>query len=716
MNKKLLFIAIILAGIGIWGFSFTDTSAEDERLLMSLMSKVLSENHYARLEMNDEFSHRVYDLYVDRMDYNRMYFLKKDIEKFEESRDDLDDQIKKADLSFYREVSKAYGKRLDEAEKYVNDILEEDFDFTIDENYETDAEKRGYAEDSKELKEVWRKYLKYTVLNSYLGKLEKQEKAIAKGADSTGSEYEVKTEEELLQSAQDGVKKNMKTRFERRKEVDEEDNFAIYLNAIASAHDPHTSYFPPQEKENFDMRMTGRLEGIGAVLQESDGYIKINSIVTGSACWRQGDLEVGDLILKVAQADGEPEDIVDAPMKEVLKLIRGPKGTEVRLTVQKKDGSIMVIPIVRDVVVREETYAKSAVVIDEENGKKFGYLYLPSFYSKFGQREGRSSAEDVDAELEKLIEEGVEGIVFDLRGNGGGSLPDAVEMAGLFIKEGPIVQVRNPGQRPYVKADYNSSVTYDGPLVIMTSSFSASASEIVAAALKDYGRAYVVGSPSTYGKGTVQTFMDLNRFVKPGVKLDEPFGSLKFTMQQFYRVNGSSTQFKGVSPHIELPDLYDIDEVGERSMDYAIEWDSVASLSYGKWNGLIADLSKIEESSVARRNDDSYFRVIEENIQMLNDEKDLTNISLLYENVKMKREERQEANEKLKESRIPREDLMVESLQEIKIEGDTIAEERIKTWEKQITKDHYLHETLHILNDIIEHDKLAQAPEEGAAE
>lgn len=709
MKRILIILSLVLAGIGFWGFSFTEVTQDDERLLMTVMTKVLNENHYAKLELDDKFSERVFDLYLKRMDYNKMYFLKKDIKGFEGYRHRLDEDLIKADLSFYKEVTKVFDKRLDDVEDYVNELLDKRFDFDVKESYEADPDKREYADSEKELKELWRKYLKYSVLNSYLGKLENQEKAIENGADSTGSEFEVKTEEELLDASFDAVKKNMKRRFDRRGEVDEEDNFALFLNSISGAYDPHTQYFPPQEKENFDMRMTGRLEGIGAVLQEDEGYIKINSIVTGSACWRQGDLEVGDLILKVAQGPEEPVDIVDAPMKEVLKLIRGPKGTEVRLTVQKKDGRITIIPIVRDVVIREETYAKSAVIEDKETSRKYGYLYLPGFYSKFGQREGRSSSDDVDKELEKLVAQGVEGIVFDLRNNGGGSLPDAVEMAGLFIKDGPIVQVRASGQRPYVKADYNSSISYDGPLIIMTNTFSASASEILSAALKDYGRAYIVGSPSTYGKGTVQTFMDLNRFVRPGVKVSEPFGSLKFTVQQFYRINGASTQFNGVKPHIELPDLYDINEVGERSLDYAVQWDSVATLPYTKWNSTPVDLRSIRQNSETRRSSNEYFQLIEESKNEIMADNENSAISLYYDDVKLKRDERKASSEALKSARLVNEDLSIRSLQQIKIEGDTIATERIKNWEKQISKDAYLHETLDIMDDIIEQISLAAA-------
>ena len=702
MKKALFIFSLFAAGIAIWGFSYTtDPSVKDEQLLLTLMNNVLKQNHYSKIELNDEFSERVFDLYLKRMDYNKMYFTEKDISRFEEYRHKLDDAIIKLDLSFYTEVNETFNQRFAEAEKFTEDILNKEFDFKMTEIYETDPEKRTFAKSEKELREVWRKYLKYTVLNSYLGKLENQEKAIKKGADSTGNAYEVKTEEELLANAVNSVKKNMKTRFKRRGDIDEEDNFAIFLNALASSYDPHTEYFPPQEKENFDMRMTGRLEGIGAVLQEAEGYIKIRSIVTGSACWRQGDLDAGDLILKVAQGDGEPEDIVDAPMKEVLKLIRGPKGTEVRLTVQKKDGEIEVIPIIRDVVVQEETYAKSAVIENTKSKRKNGYIYLPGFYAKFGQKEGRSSAEDVSDELEKLNAEKVEGIVLDLRNNGGGSLTDAVEMSGLFIKDGPIVQVKATDQRVQVKSDFNSGITYDGPLIVLVNSFSASASEIVAAALKDYHRAYIVGGASTYGKGTVQTFTDLNRYLKPGTNLENPFGSLKFTIQQFYRINGSSTQYKGVKPDVQLPDMYDLDDFGERSLDYSVPWDSVPAMTYSTWQGHKDDLTAVCDNSASRMQTNESFQKLNERIAWMRTIGKETEISLYYDDVRSTRDERRKMNEEYDAINTVNKDLVIKSLQDVKMEGDTVALTRIENWEKQISKDFYLHETLDIMNDIL---------------
>ena len=687
MKIKLILLSLVLAVLAFWGFSFTDTTPEDEKILLTLTAKVVNDNHYGRMSLDDKLSERIFDLYLQRIDFHKMYFLKKDIKGFESYRHRLDDDIIKGDLSFYREVSKLFDKRFAEVEIMVKELLADEMEFNENEKFQTDPEKRDYCETDKELRQVWRKYLKYTVLNSYLGKLENQEKAIEKGVDSTGSTFTVKSNEELLKESLDAVRKSMDTRFKRRAEVDDEDNFSAFVNALTSAYDPHTQYFPPQEKENFDMRMTGRLEGIGALLEESDGFVKINSIVTGSACWKQGELEVGDIILKVAQGEGEPEDIVNAQMKEVLKLIRGPRGTEVRLTVQKKDGRITIIPIIRDVVIREETYAKSAVITDNKSGKKFGYLFLPGFYSKFGQKEGRSSADDVDNELEKLKKEGVAGVVLDLRNNGGGSLPDAVEMAGLFVKDGPIVQVRSAGEKPYVKADFNSSVTYGGPLVIMTNSFSASASEILSAALQDYGRAYIVGSSATYGKGTVQTFLDLNRFITPGVETSVPFGSIKITVQQFYRVNGSSTQFKGVVPHVVLPDMYDVEEVGERSLDYSTPWDSVSPLSFSHWAYPQTDLALVRDKSRKRLEESEYFKMLDKSVKVMKEDEVNSELSLLYSEVKNRRESRKKLNDELEASRKVNTGIGIRSLQEITIQGDTVTKALISDWEKVISKD-----------------------------
>ncbi len=713
MRSALIVGIFSLIAVITWSFSTAPDKETEEKLLMSIMVRVMQSSHFNQMKIDDDFSAKVHDMYIKRMDFGKMYFLQSDIKKFANHKTKIDDYILAGDLSFYHEVRSTFDSRLEDVKEMTEKILSQKIPLDLNETYQTDAEKREYPANSKEQKEVWRKYLRYSVLNSYLIRLENQEKAIAKQSDSSDTEVEIKSEEELLAESIKQVKKNMNQRFERREEIDDEDNFAIFLNAISASYGPHSEYFPPQQKENFDLRMTGTLEGIGAVLTESDGYIKINSIVTGSACWRQGELEAGDLILKVAQGGDEPVDIVDAPMKEALKLIRGKKGTEVRLTVQKDDGEIKVIPIVRDVVIREETYAKSAVIDEDKSGNKFGYIFLPSFYSKFGKEDGRKCSEDVRKELEKLKAENVKGVILDLRNNGGGSLPDAVEMAGLFFEKGPVVQVKATGQKPQVRGDFNSSVTYDGPLIVMINTFSASASEIVSGALKDYDRAVVVGSNTSYGKGTVQTIVDLNRYVNPTVSLSQPFGSLKFTVQQFYRVNGSSTQFKGVASDISFPDVYSTTDIGEKTLDFALPWDSVQSAQYNKWSANEYAVNDLRKSSTSRMQNDELFQAMEERNEWIISERDNTELTLSLEEMKRKREERKQVNKAYNDLDKINENMHMTSLQEITVENDTVAIKREENWIAQLEKDLFLQESIYILNDMLqEHKKINVASDD----
>ena len=693
--KKTGLIAIVLGLLlAAWGFSPNRT--EDEKVLLTILTKILEINHYHGQKVDDAFSKKVFDAYLDAIDYNKMYFLQSDIDALKKHEFSLDDEINNQNIVFYYEVQNIVKERLKETESYCSEMLEKPFDFTINEMFETNPDKREYPKNKAALKEYWRLYLKHMTLNTYLGKLSVQETALEKNKLDLDS---VKTFEELEEESRKQVLKSMKSRYKRRAEIDDEDNFSYYVNSISSSFGPHTQYFPPQQKENFDLRMTGTLEGIGALLQQEDGYIKISSIVTGSASWRQGELKAGDLVLKVAQGKGEPVDIVDAPMKEVLKLIRGKKGTEVRLTVQKPDGDIKVIPIVRDVVIREETYAKSAL-FEQENNSKYGYINLPSFYSKFGKQDGRNSADDVKDELERLKKEGVNGVILDLRDNGGGSLQDAIKMAGLFFNKGPVVQVQGKSNRKDTKYDFNSNTTYDGHVVILVNVFSASASEILAGAMRDYDRAIIVGSSSTYGKGTVQTFIDLNRYVDPQLSLDQPFGSLKYTVQQFYRVNGSSTQFKGVKPHIELPDLSAGAMIGEKELENALPWDSIPAVQFDKWIHMDYMVSDLQKKNQERISNNELFKAITERADWLKSERENTMVSLNKDDAIKRQKERKLKNEAFNEMNFADESISVTSLQQFHNEPDSIVEKKRSEWEQQLSKDAYIREAMNILNDM----------------
>ena len=360
------------------------------------------------------------------------------------------------------------------------------------------------------------------------------------------------------------------------KDLDREDWFSIYLNVIAERFDPHTSYFAPEEKEKFDVSMSGKFFGIGARLQKKNDYVEITELISGGPAWRNKELEAGDLILKVAQGNGQPVDIGGMKLDEVVKKIKGPKGTEVRLTVKKVDGSVKVIKIVREEVEIEETYAKSSVV--NKDGNLFGVIYLPKFYIDFENKDSRDAAKDVALEVDRLKKQGVQGIALDLRDNGGGSLKTVIDIAGLFIEKGPVVQVKSAGKSKEVLSDTDSKIQWDGPLVIMINNFSASASEILAAAIQDYNRGIIIGSTQSYGKGTVQNVIDLNQFVRNNSMGD--LGAFKMTTQKFYRINGGSTQLKGVSSDDVMPDKYSYIKIGERDADNAMPWDKIDPAPY----------------------------------------------------------------------------------------------------------------------------------------
>ncbi|MEO1715046.1 MAG: S41 family peptidase, partial [Bacteroidota bacterium] len=366
--------------------------------------------------------------------------------------------------------------------------------------------------------------------------------------------------------------------YERLEKRKRSDYLSIYINSITNVFDPHTSYFEPIEKQNFDINMSGKLEGIGARLQSDGNYTKITSVIVGGPAWKQGDLKENDKIMKVAQDGEDPIDVTGMQLDDVVSQIRGEKGTKVILTVKKIDGSIADIEIVRDVVILEEGFAKS-LILHTTAKEKVGFISLPRFYDDFYDEEGRSCARDVATEIDKLKKENVRGIILDLRNNGGGSLRDVVTMSGFFIEKGPIVQVKARGRSPEVLEDNDPSVKWDGHLIVMVNQFSASASEILAAALQDYERAVIVGSTSTFGKGTVQRFYNLDRAI-PGYSELKPFGEIKLTTQKFYRIDGGSTQLKGVTPDIILPDMYSYIETGEKEQEYPMNWTQIAPVPH----------------------------------------------------------------------------------------------------------------------------------------
>ncbi|MEL6133708.1 MAG: carboxy terminal-processing peptidase, partial [Bacteroidota bacterium] len=609
----------------------------------------------------------------------------------------VDDEIKEHSFQLFDLSVRKIDQRIKEAEAIVEELLEKPFDFNVDESIETDPEKTAYASSEEELRERWRKELKYRTLSRLATSLKRQETK-----QEEDEAYEAKSVEELEKEAREKVTENYERYFKRIKGLNETDRLAVYFNSIANIYDPHTSYFPPKDKADFDIDMSGRFEGIGAQLREEDGYIKVVRIIPGSASSRQGDLQPNDVILKVAQSKGDAIDVVGMDMDEAVSMIRGPKGTTVKLTVRHPDGSEKIIPIKRDIVELEETYAKSSIITDEENGTRMGFIHLPKFYADFSGTGGPSSAEDIARELVKLKEAEVDGIALDLRNNGGGSLGEVIEMTGLFIKRGPVVQVRSRNAPSSILSDKNSAIVYDGPLVVMVNSFSASASEILAAAIQDYGRGVIVGSPSTFGKGTVQRFLNLDRFVSGGADL-KPLGDVKLTMQKFYRINGGATQLKGVVPDIVLPDQYSLLKTGEKDYEYSMEWDEIPAADYTKFNQSIeGKVSALSKKSAKRIAENETFQLIEENAARYKRNSDRTEYPLQMEAYRQMRKELDDESKKYKDISKPVEEMTVSYVasDEAFIRSDSTRQKRYDNWFKNLGKDPYIYESLQVLHDM----------------
>ncbi len=698
LNKKYLF-GLAVTCFAVFAFTTADTDPDypnKESLLIDVVLQSLQYNHYKPAKVDDALSHRAYDIYLKRVDNGKRFFLQEDIDGFAKHRDLLDDYAMKKDFSFFDDLHKIRDQRIELVKEYYKKILAKPFDFDKEEKIETSNEKMAYAKTEEQLYERWHQLLKYRVLLDLEIKLKRQEKAEKDGDKSV----EIKTIEELEAASREKVMKQFDRWSKDISQEDRDDKIAAYINTIANVLEPHTGYFPPLEKENFNIRISGKLEGIGAQLRQEDGYTKVVRIVPGSASWRQGDLEVNDLIIKVAQGEEEPVNIVDMKMDDVLPMIRGEKGTEVRLTVKKTDGTIAVVPIVRDIVVMEESYAKSAVVEHKKTKKRVGLIDLRSFYADFQDPRGRRCSRDVKREVQKLIAEGIDGIVIDLRFNGGGSLRDVVDMSGLFIETGPIVQVKGRDSRPHPLEDRDPSVLYDGPLVIMVNSFSASASEIMAAALQDYGRAIIVGtSPSTFGKGTVQRFFELDAVVPQRYKDLGELGSMKITIQKFFRINGGSTQLKGVIPDIILPGVYSYRSIGEKDEDFPMAWTEIDPIYYKKSS--IKKLDKIKKKSEKRVAASETFKMIDERAKWFKSLQEDTEISLNLDAYRAQQEKYNKVSEQYKgiDKDIPALKIDVLAADAAVLEADTIRAESIKNWHKSLKKDPYVEEVVQIIGD-----------------
>ena len=710
-NYKLSLLVLLLAFASC---SFTTKKFQDpnkDKLLIQLITYVLEQGHFSPQEINDGFSEQVFSDYIEQLDPLKRYFYASDIKEFEAYKYQLDDQIKAYDLSFFNMTHERLLKRISESKELYKDVLSKSFDFSVAEDFSTDYEKLGYVTSKKEMKERWRQQLKFSTIANYDDLLSDQE--FAKNNDITIEDMSAvafeklqkdnakiikKSKKDLEVEARDATQRSLDELYDFIDDRQRKDWFAVYINAIVEEFDPHTFYFAPEDKDRFDVAMSGNFEGIGARLQKKMDATIVNEIISGGPAWRQNELEVGDQIMKVRQDDeDEGVNIVGMRLDDAIKFIKGPKGTNVTLTLKKVDGTIEDITIKRDIVELEETYAKSSTVIKDE--KKFGVINLPKFYVDFEDYNKRNAASDIKLELERLKAEGVEGIVLDLRNNGGGSLQTVVDMGGLFIDEGPIVQVKTAGEPKEILKDRDASIVWDGPLVILVNELSASASEILAAAMQDYKRAIVIGSKQTYGKGTVQNVLDLNRMVRQNSEGD--MGALKFTTQKFYRINGGSTQLEGVKSDVIVPDRYSYIDIGEKDQENPLAWDKIQPAEYKVWSSYY-DFDTTIASSKERMANNEQLKLIDANAQWVKRIRDKEIYSLNYDEYRKALETNQEEAKRFEKLSDYKTNLTFQSLpyETNLMSKDSILKEKRVRWHASLSKDVYIEEALNVLNDL----------------
>ncbi len=693
--KTKLFIPFLSLLLLVSNVSFANNpenkDPEKDKVIVYVLKNLLTRGHFVVKEMDDDFSVHVYDSFLDGLDGSRRYFTQEDIKEFSKYKYSIDNQLKDFDLSFYHLVYNRFLEKIKSAKKFYGEILKQPFDYKKDEEIDINYEKIPFAANENQLVDYWRKQLKLQTIDRIEEKISLQKEKL-----KDNPSYPKKSFDELEKEARKAVMKSMDELYIRIEELEHQDWFSTFLNSVVSAFDPHTTYMNPRIKERFDQDMSGKLEGIGARLQKKGIYTHVVELISGGPAWKQGDLEVDDIILKVAQADGKPLDIVGMRLDDAIKFIKGPKGTEVRLTVKKKiDGSTRVISITRDLVELEETFVKSSVV--EKSGKKYGIIDLPKFYISFDDQNYRDSAKDMAKEIERLKEENVDGLLIDLRNNGGGSLKTAIEIAGLFIDEGPVVQVKYRGENPIIKKDENEKIQWKGSLVILVNELSASASEIFAAAMQDYNRAVIMGGNQTYGKGTVQNVLPINQFYN----YKENLGSLKITIQKFYRINGGSTQVEGVYSDIAMPTRFSYMNYGERDLEGALPWDKVSQASYVQTNSY-SNFSEVVNKSKLRINESPTFQLVNDYAKWLKKEQDDTTYSLNYNNYVKDLERKNKESKKYREAFKFKSKLSFTSpkYEFPLLKNNKDLKEKRDIWHKNLAKDMYISEALNVLSEL----------------
>ena len=677
--------------------SFSSDEPNKDRLLVDLVSYVLDKLHYDPQIINDDFSLKVYDDFIDAVDSQKRFLLKSDLELFSQYRLSIDDQINSSDITFFNVVHETLKTRIDQVESFYNEILEVPFNFQITEEINLDYESLEYAENTNELKKIWRKRLKLSALDGYASKKD------INIQDKEDESKKVKSDSEIEKESRTSIAENLKDFFQFNSELERTDWFSIYLNSIVSQFDPHTSYLAPEAKEVFDQNISGKFQGIGARLFKRNQQVEISEIIIGGPVWRDNLLNVGDIIIAVSQSlEEEPTEISLMKLTDATNLIKGEKGTNVFLTVKRVDGGIEQVVITRDIVELEETYAKSSIIKDDSNS--YGLINLPRFYVDFDDYGERNAASDIKKEILGLKDKGINGLILDLRNNGGGSLKTVVDITGFFIEKGPVVQVKSIGGRKEILKDNDPSVIWDGPLVILVNEFSASASEILAAALQDYNRAIILGSKQTYGKGTVQNIIDLNNVISGNTYGD--LGSLKITTDKFYRVNGGSTQLEGVKSDLIFPNRYSYIDIGEKDLENPLSWDKIDPARYD--NSIkIFNQSQVISNSQKRISQNEYFSIIDQHAKLIKSKQDDKTISLDYRSYKEDQEIFKSQTDKLKiieKFTSPYSFEWNESNQNTSSSYNDDMKEKRDRWIESIEKDIYVDEAMNLLKDLSSFD------------
>ena len=674
-------------------FKFSSDEPNKDRLLIDLVSYVLDKLHYNPKIINDDFSLKVFDDFIDAVDSQKRFFLESDIQILSEYKLLIDDQINSSDITFFNVTFDILKKRISEVEGFYDAILNQPFDFNVDEEINLDYENLSYASNIDELRNLWRKRLKLSTLDAFASKKEINEDKIDQ------EEIQLKSDEEIEKESRSSIKENLKDFFQFNSELERTDWFSLYLNSIVTQYDPHTTYLAPEAKEVFDQNISGKFQGIGARLSKRKQQVEIVEVIIGGPVWRDKLLNVGDIIISVAQSkDEEPTEISLMKLSDATDLIKGEKGTNVYLTVKRVDGGIEQIVVTRDIVELEETYAKSSIINDESS--KYGLINLPRFYVDFDDYGERNAATDLKKEILNLKSKGINGLILDLRNNGGGSLKTVVDITGFFIERGPVVQVKSIGGRREILRDNDPSIIWDGPLVVLVNEFSASASEILAAALQDYNRAIILGSNQTYGKGTVQNIIDLNNVISGSTYGD--LGSLKITTDKFYRVNGGSTQLEGVKSDITFPNRYSYIDIGERDLENPLNWDKIDPARYNSLDKMF-NYSKLISNSNERIRNSEFFSLIDDHASWVRSQQDDKTISLEYNTYKNDLDMSKLQNDKLKiidnfKSPYNFQWNFVDELDDSSYNNDM--KEIRDRWIESLQKDIYVNEAMNLLKDL----------------